>query len=108
MSGGYFDYKQYSIDGIADDIENVIKNWKNRPTPPADPNDPGKYTYREAYAHNLKEQTIAEFRTAAFLLRLAAVHANRVDYLLAGDDSEENFHKRLKEDLTELKKTYET
>jgi len=107
MSGGYFDYKQYSIDGIAEDIENVIKNWENRPTPPADPNDPGKYTYREAYAHNLEEKTINEFRTAVHYLRLAATYAHRVDYLLAGDDSEENFHKRLKEDLSELKKTLE-
>ena len=99
MSGGHFEHKQYSIDSIAEDIENVIKNWEDRPTPPADPNNPGKYTYREAYAHNLKEETINEFRTAAFQLRLAAVYANRVDYLLAGDDSEGTFHKRLKEDL---------
>jgi hypothetical protein len=99
MSGGYFDYKQYAIDNIADDIENLVKAWEERPITPVDPNDPGEYTYKEAYVQSFEEQTINEFRAAVVQLRLAAVYAGRVDYLLSGDDSEKSFHKRLKEDI---------
>ena len=99
MSGGYFEYQQYHIDEIAHTVERLIKAWDNKPNPPADPNDPGDYTYEEAYAHHLKPETIDEFRRAVHCLRVASTYAQRIDYLLSGDDSEESFHKRLKEDL---------
>jgi hypothetical protein len=37
------------------------------------------------------------------LLRKATVYVNRIDYLICGDDGEENFLRRLKEDLNKLK-----
>lgn len=33
----------------------------------------------------------------------AQVYAQRIDWLLSGDDGEDNFHLRLKEDLANLK-----
>lgn len=30
MSGGYFDYKQYELDTIADSIEQVIIDYENK------------------------------------------------------------------------------
>ena len=33
------------------------------------------------------------------ILRRAEIYAQRVDYLISGDDGEESFHSRLKEEL---------
>lgn len=36
-------------------------------------------------------------------MKQAEVYAQRIDWLLSGDDGEESFHERLKEDLDKLK-----
>lgn len=85
MSGGHFDYQQYRLTDIASSIE-------------------------EAIAHNVSDEyaftpeTIAEFRKAVKLLRVAQVYAQRIDWLLSGDDGEDTFHERLAADLAELQK----
>lgn len=56
------------------------------------------------YFPDFTEETIQEFRNAIGVLKRARVYAQRVDWLLSGDDSEESFHKRLKEELEELDK----
>ena len=61
------------------------------------------YTYEEyedggSYP-NYTEETIKEFRNAIDILRRAEIYAQRVDYLISGDDGEESFHSRLKEEL---------
>ena len=114
MSGGHFDYSQYHIEQIANDIEEEINGHeldgyevqdyireyflegneaeyvrKNKHTIPA------KFYY--------SKETVAEFRKAVRLLRKAYVYAQRIDWLLSGDDGEDNFHNRLKDDLEELK-----
>ncbi len=40
--------------------------------------------------------------TAVFAFRKAAVYAQRVDWLLSGDDSEETFMQRLFDDLKDI------
>ena len=52
----------------------------------------------------LKEETLSEFRKAVVYLRLAYVYAHRIDWLLSGDDGEETFHERLRQELETLKK----
>ena len=49
-------------------------------------------------------ETLQEFRSAIHQLRKAAIYAQRVDWLISGDDGEDSFHKRLKEDLEKLPK----
>ena len=83
MSGGYFDYDQYRLDEIATSIRKVILFAK------------GKYS----------EETIKEFRKARDLLQKAAIYANRIDWLLSGDDGEDTFHERLQKDLEALERT---
>ena len=56
---------------------------------------PNRYSYTE--------ETLAEFRKAIEVLKQAEVYAQRIDWLLSGDDGEDNFHERLKEDLEKLK-----
>ena len=84
MSGGHFDYKQYSIDYIVDDICDIIR--KNN----------------EVEWYGYSEETITEFKKGIDILQKAAIYAQRIDWLVSGDDSEMSFHKRLEEDLFEL------
>ena len=86
MSGGHFDYQQYRLGDIADSIEASIEvnNVKSE-----------EFEWVQEYS----AETIAEFKTAVDLLRRARIYAQRIDWLLSGDDSEKDFHKRLKEEL---------
>lgn len=86
MSGGAFNYNDYHITGIADQIEEFIRDNEDR----------SEYRYSEA--------TIQRFREAVKLLREAGVYVHRIDWLVSGDDGEETFHKRLERDLEPLKK----
>ena len=86
MSGGKFDYKQYSIDYIVDEIDQIIR------------------TNEEKEWYQYSNNTINEFKKGIELHKKAAVYAQRIDWLVSGDDGEERFHERLKEDLKELEK----
>ena len=90
MSGGRFDYKQYDLQHIAEEINQVIHEFER-----GDKSEWGDYP-----KWNFENpQTIAEFRYAIKMLNIALIYAHRIDWLLSGDDGEENFHKRLKFDL---------
>lgn len=88
MSGGYFDYTQYNIDRIADEIENIVKN-DNRPD-------------EDGYTRHYADSTLRKLLEGVQALRVASVYAQRIDWLLSGDDGENTFHERLKEDLYEI------
>ena len=80
MSGGFFNYQNnsYAIDILTTELEYIGNKYSPK--------------------------TIEEFQKGLKLLKEADVYLRRIDYLLSGDDGEENFHERLKEDLEELKK----
>ena len=84
MSGGHFDYEQCRILNAADDLEELILN-------------PPEWT-------NYRPETWVEFTKALYFLCKAAAYLQRVDWLLSGDDGEDRFHERLKEDLEHLEK----
>lgn len=93
MSGGHFDYKQYQLGYIADEIQElIIKNNCD------DTNEWGD-TIGSHYA----PETIAEFMKAVKLINKAQVYVHRIDWLVSGDDCEDNFHTRLKNDLKKLR-----
>ena len=50
------------------------------------------------------DETIKELRNGVELLRKAEIYAQRIDWFICGDDGEETFHKRLKEDLEKYEK----
>ena len=85
MSGGYFDYKQYQIEYIKDAIERLIARIESRDT-----NEPW-------YDYSVK--TIHKFNEALYVLGLAQIYVHRIDWLASGDDSEETFHIRIREEL---------
>lgn len=80
MSGGHFNYAQYKINEIVDSIEKLIED-----------NEDG-----------FSDKTIQEFETGRELLLKAQIYAQRIDWLVSGDDLEKTFHKRLKEDLEKI------
>lgn len=86
MSGGHFDYAQYKLEDLADEIRNLIALNNNTQYPET------KYS----------DETIAKFLEADKTLRVAAVMAQRIDWLVSGDDDEESFHSRWNEDIKSL------
>lgn len=57
----------------------------------------------EDYYPDYSKETLQEFKNAIKILKQAEIYAQRIDWLISGDDSEETFHKRLKKELNELK-----
>lgn len=108
MSGGRFEYKQYDMNYIADQIEHeVLINGKKKTDDELkeeDWRDPDWYKKypEDLYHYEYPEEVIEKFKEAVIVLRKAAVYAQRVDWLLSGDDGEETFLERLKKDLEEL------
>ena len=49
------------------------------------------------YTYGFSIETIEKFREAAQTLRRAEAMANRVDWLISGDDDQEDFHRRWNE-----------
>ena len=56
----------------------------------------------------LSDETINVTKEAYRQIRIAEIYATRVDWMMSGDDSEECFRERIKEDLTEFEKEYAT
>ncbi len=97
MSGGHFDYIQYRLQDTIESIKDAIHKNDQKPDW-VDQEDWDKLG--TAYYH---KETLEEFKKALKLISKAQVYIHRIDWLLSGDDSESSFHKRLKEDLEELK-----
>jgi len=85
MLGGFFEYQQYRLNDMADQIQNIH-----------DTND------EDMIEDRYSVETRIEFRKAIIALQIARIYVDRIDWLLSGDDSEETFHKRLKKDLENL------
>jgi len=90
MSGGFFEYKQYQIDQIAEELERRIQKAKNK-----EEGDFG-YSYEES------DRVIEKMEEILYTLKRAAIMAQRVDWYLSGDDGEDSFFRRLDEELEEL------
>lgn len=53
----------------------------------------------DCYYPDYSKETIKELKKAVKILKKAEIYTQRIDYLIAGDDSEESFHERLQEEL---------
>ena len=92
MSGGHFSYKQHTLLDMADDIGSQILTNDSKE----------KNEFGDNIGNRYNPETIAEFEKAAKALKLAYAYAQRIDWLLSGDDGEDSFHKRLQAQLKEL------
>jgi hypothetical protein len=90
MSGGHFDYAQYKIGEIVEEIE---KQHAYRSKPRF-----SQWGNIEPYP----DTVLNELLKGAEILKKAYVYAQRIDYLFSGDDGEESFLTRLKEELEQL------
>ncbi len=103
MSGGTFEYNQYRIRDIANQVEQEIYN-SGREKTQSELKQEKKYHYDPTYTpdpinYEYPEEVLNEFKKAYTILRMAEIYAQRIDWLLAGDDGEETFIERLKQDL---------
>ena len=89
MSGGHFDYLQYRIHDIAEQIKELIASNEDKT-----PHEWGGFVGR-----HYSPETIQRFKEAEHTLRQAAEMAQRVDWLVSSDDSEESFHSRWAEEV---------
>jgi hypothetical protein len=84
MSGGFFNYDQYKIGEIADELREIIRS-----------------------EGNCDSATLEKFYEALNTLERAKIMAQRIDWLLSCDDGVESFLKRWDEDLDEQKTQFE-
>ncbi len=79
MSGGHFDYIQYSLDNVIGYIEKEIDNNQH-----------------------FTAETIEKFKEGLKAVQLARIYIHRIDWLLSADDGEDSFHRHLKSDLEKV------
>lgn len=92
MSGGHFQYQQYKLIEMADEIEQLIYT-----------NDSDeKNQWGDTIGAHYSSETIREFEKAVELLKQAHAYVQRIDWLVSGDDGEHSFHSRLKIELEKL------
>jgi len=92
MSGGHFNYEQYKISQISDDIDQLVR----------DNNNQERNEFGGTKGNNFSAETIAEFKKGIEILKQAYIYAQRIDWLISADDGEDTFHERLKHDLDKL------
>jgi hypothetical protein len=107
MSGGAFNYDQYKIGYIADQIDEVIVKNGLEKTPEElkehwiDPDWYKKYP-EDLFHYKYPDEVIEKMKDAVKSLKIAQEYAQRVDWLLSGDDGEESFLRRLEENLKKI------
>lgn len=111
MSGGHFEYKQYHINDIANEVADVIeKNGKPYEWDELDYWERSQYSKREYEAlgdkkpvhYDYSPEVIERFKEGLQCLRKAAIYAQRIDWLLSCDDGEQSFLRRLDEELSKM------
>lgn len=107
MSGGSFDYNQYKIGYIADEIERLIKKNGCKKTKDEIRDNGYRSDFyedypEELYHHKYPKEIIKEFRKGLKILRKAQIYAHEIDWLISGDNGDESFLRSLKEELEKL------
>lgn len=103
MSGGTFEYWQNQIEYIVEQIaETIQKSGKEIPKKFWD------YYMRQyedaRMCPTFDDKTLRRFEEGIYALKKAYIYAQRIDWLIACDDGEEEFEKRLVEELEALEK----
>ena len=96
MSGGHFNYDQYKFGYIADEVEQLIRDNGSE--------EKDEWGYNRH--SNFDKNTIDKFIEGLLIMRMAQVYAQRIDWLVSGDDGEDSFHNRLKKDIQDLQESH--
>jgi hypothetical protein len=108
MSGGHWDYVQHRLTEVVEDVVRKIeRNGKEKTKEERkeegwkDPDWYEKYP-EDRFYHKYSDEVIEEFKKGAEIIAKAQVYMQRIDGLLSGDDGEESFLKRLKQELLKI------
>jgi hypothetical protein len=111
MSGGHFNYNQFQIEQIADEVEQLILDNGRLKTPEELKEESwrGVEWYEkypeDLYYYKYPEDIIEEFKKGLHYLKLAYIYTQRIDWLISGDDDEDSFKQRLKKELEKYEKS---
>jgi len=99
MSGGYFEHRQFHIETLIEDMDEILIKLDLEPAQTED-------TYDESLQKYVED--IPRFKTevekAIYHLKRAHLYTQRIDWYLSGDDGENSFYERLEEELIKLLK----
>lgn len=110
MSGGRYEYSQYKILEIIDYIKEIInKNGKKKTNDELKEESWRNSKWYEQYPEDLyhykyPDEIIEKMKEGVKQLQIAYVYAQRIDWLLSGDDGEETFLTSLKKELDDYEK----
>jgi len=104
MSGGSFDYKQWEIRRIWEELESKLE------TQGKEKSKEELWMQKEYYEQYPEEKYYPKYpekvneimREGIKYLKLAEIYTQRIDWYLSGDDGEQSLYNRLKEDLEKL------
>ncbi len=97
MSGGVFEYREMYIEEIAECIRNIYVKQKNKKW--------GAWARNEdTYFTPHTKEVLTVYKKAYKTLRVAHIYAKAVDYLEAGDYSDEDFLSKVNTQLENLDK----
>jgi len=105
MSGGAFEYSQYKIRDIHEEIQTRLDRMGKEL-----PKDELRYYTKDYLDKYPEERFYADeseevkkiFSDGIEILKKAEIYAQRIDWFLSGDDGEESLISRLKSDLEQL------
>lgn len=93
MSGGHFNYDQYKIRQIVEDIKLLVLT--NDSTE--------KDSYGDPIGRNYPPEVIAKFVEAAIILKSAFAYVHCIDYLVCGDTGPDTFTQHLNSELKKIR-----
>ncbi len=88
MSGGHFDYDQFRLNDIADNLRITIAQCR---------------TKKEYYDH-YSDSFVRDMVDAYHKTRELEVILTRIDWVLSGDDGEDDYRERLEEEMTKIER----
>ena len=95
MSGGAYEYKQYKIQDLIEDMENLLVRLDKEPIDSFECDSLKRYVDDSELLKNKIKENIG-------YLKRAYIFTQRIDWFISGDDGEENFYERLKEEIEKL------
>ena len=92
MSGGAFEYKQYKIEELIEDMKLLLERVDKEPIDSFECDSLKNYIDDKDSFKKIVEKNIN-------LLRKSYIYTQRLDWFISGDDGEETFYERLEEDF---------
>jgi hypothetical protein len=89
MSGGHFNYDQYKITQLVEDIKVLILTN----------NSQEKDQWGDPMGRNYPPEVIEKFVEAVLILKTAFAYAHCIDYLVCGDTGPDSFLQHLEREL---------